>query len=146
MDESAKNKGLGIAAARAGLDPKTARKYQSARKFPSEMKKERAYRTREDPFEADWSVITSKLEEAPELEAKTIFEELLGQHPERYHQGQLRTLQRKVRDWHALKGEEQEVFFAQNHKPGDAMQTDFTWCTALLMRLETIESTMTGSV
>lgn len=135
MDESAKNKGLGVAAARAGLDPKTARKYQNAGKFPAEMKKARAYRTREDPFEADWPVITSKLADAPELEAKTIFEELLGQNPERYHQGQLRTLQRKVRDWHALKGEEQEVFFAQNHKPGEAMQTDFTWCTALLITI-----------
>jgi hypothetical protein len=135
MDELAKEVPLGVAAARAGLDPKTARKYRDEQKFPLEMRKKRGYRTREDPFDADWPVIASKLEDAPELEAKTIFEELLGQHPDRYHLGQLRTLQRKVRDWHALQGPPKVVFFAQNHPPGDAMQTDFTWCTELLVTI-----------
>lgn len=135
MDELAKQNLLGVAAARAGLDRKTARKYRDAGKFPSEMKPTRKYRTRADPFDEDWAAIVVRLKEAPELEAKTLFEELLEQQPERYQSGQLRTLQRRVREWHAMQGPEREVFFAQNHPPGDAMQTDFTWCTELLITI-----------
>jgi len=131
MDELAKHNSIGIAAARAGLDRKTARKYRDAGKFPSELKEPRSYRTRADPFDQDWPTIADKLKDAPELEAKTLFEDLLATQPERYHLGQLRTLQRRVREWHALQGPEKEVFFAQNHPPGSAMQTDFTSCNEL---------------
>lgn len=131
MDELAKENRLGVAAARAGLDRKTARKYRDSAKFPSEMKSTREYRTRADPFDGDWAAIVVRLKEAPELDAKTLFEELLEQQPERYQSGQLRTLQRRVREWRAMQGPEKEIFFAQSHPPGDAMQTDFTWCTEL---------------
>ena len=48
------------------------------------------------------------------------------EHPGRYEPGQLRTLQRRVRQWRAQQGPDQEVFFAQAHRPGEAAQTDFT--------------------
>lgn len=131
MEELKKHGKLGLAAARAGLDPKTASKYRDAGKLPSEMRAPRTWRTREDPFEEVWPVIASKLTEAPELEAKTLFEWLMKESPGGYEPGQLRTLQRRVRDWRATEGPDQEVFFAQLHKPGEAMQTDFTWCTEL---------------
>jgi hypothetical protein len=38
-----------------------------------------------------------KLREAPELEAKTLFEALLERRPDRYQEGHLRTLQRHVK-------------------------------------------------
>jgi transposase InsO family protein len=68
--------------------------------------------------------------DAPELEAKSLFEylmELTG----RYEPGQLRTFQRRVRRWQALHGPDKEVYFPQQHRPGEAAQTDFTWATEL---------------
>ena len=44
---------------------------------------------------------------------------------------QLRTFQRRVKKWRASKGPEKEVFFAQEHRPGEAMQMDFTHCNKL---------------
>ena len=132
MEELNKHGKLGLAAMRAGVDPKTAAKYRDAAKLPSEMKPVRTWRTREDAFDEAWPVIVSKLEVAPEFEAKTLFEWLLTTVPEgTYAPGQLRTLQRRVSEWRATAGPDKEVFFAQLHKPGDAMQTDFTWCTEL---------------
>ena len=62
----------------------------------------------------------------PELEAKTLFEALQVEHPERFEDGQLRTLQRRIRWWRAAHGPDQEVSLAQLHRPGEAAQTDFT--------------------
>ena len=135
MEELSKHGELGRAAMRAGMDRKTARKYRDTGKLPSEMKEPRTWRTREDPFGADWAVLEAKLREAPELEAKTLFEDLVGRDPERYAEGQLRTLQRRVREWRAKYGPEKEVFFPQAHRPGEAMQTDFTWGTELGVRI-----------
>ena len=42
------------AAAKAGMDPKTARKYLRSGKLPSEMPVDRNWRTREDPFNDVW--------------------------------------------------------------------------------------------
>ena len=131
MEELSKHGKLGLAAMRAGMDPKTARKYREEQKLPSQLKQPRTWRTREDPFEEDWPAMAARLTEAPELEAKTLFEELLAKAPGKYEPGQLRTLQRRVRDWRATKGPDKEVFFAQAHRPGETMQTDFTWGTEL---------------
>lgn len=38
----------------------------------------------------------------------------------KFDPGQLRTLQRRVRNWRATAGPGKEVFFAQHHKPGEA--------------------------
>ena len=53
MEELSKHGKVGLAAARAGVDPKTARKYRDSGRLPSELKQGRAWRTREDPFDAD---------------------------------------------------------------------------------------------
>ena len=131
MREVDKGAGVGVAALRAGMDRKTAGKYLEAGKFPSELKKPRTWRTRADSFSEDWAGIVAMLEAAPELEAKALFEDLMGRRPGRYEPGQLRTLQRRVRHWRALQGPDKEVFFAQVHRPGEAAQTDFTWATEL---------------
>lgn len=123
------------AALRAGMHRNTARKYLRSGVFPSEAKKPRDWRTRENPFEEDWPAIEAMLEDAPELEVKTIFEDLLSREPERYHEGQLRTLQRHVKSWRARKGPPKEIFFPQVHRPGEAAQTDFTWADELGIRI-----------
>jgi len=119
-------KTLSLAAAKAGMDEKTARKYRRMRKLPSEVKVEHTWRTRTDPFEDVWESIRDKLEVNPGLEAKTLFEDLQRRTPGRYADGQLRTLQRRIKVWRALAGPHKEVFFPQVHKPGELCQSDFT--------------------
>lgn len=131
MEEMQKQGGIGLAAMRAGMDRKTARKYVRAGQLPLELRKPHLWRTREDPFAADWPALLGMLEEAPELEARTLFDHLLGLKPEAYTAGQLRTLQRRIRQWRAQQGPEREVFFPQAHRPGEALQTDFTHATVL---------------
>lgn len=131
MQEMAKHGQVGRAAMKADMDRKTARKYVASGKLPSEMKAERHWRTREDPFAEDWPTIVAMLAETPELEAKTIFEHLVDKYPDRYQEGQLRTLQRHVRRWRATEGPDREVFFPQEHRPGEAGQTDFTHAGSL---------------
>jgi len=126
MVEFEQGAGIGVAALRAGLDRKTARKYRDLGRFPSEEKQVRTWRTREDPFAADWPALEAMLADAPELEARTLFEWLCTQDPGRYEPGQLRTLQRRVRRWRAQSGPEKRVFFSQEHRPGERAQTDFT--------------------
>jgi hypothetical protein len=62
-----------IAAAKAGMDVKTARKYLRAQRLPSEMQAERHWRTRQDGFAEVWPEIVERLRANPALEAKTLF-------------------------------------------------------------------------
>jgi len=75
------------------------------------------------------------LEDAPELEAKILFEWLCEQHPDTYQEGQVRTFQRRVRNWRALSGPPLEVYFPQEHPPGVRLSTDFTWMNALAIMI-----------
>lgn len=126
MEELSRHGQMEKASLRAGMDRKTGRKYAREGKLPSEVKKARDWRTRPDPFEEDWQEIRARLMEAPELEAKALFEELMERKPGRYEPGQLRTLQRRMRKWRGQEGPEKRVFLAQEHRAGEAMQTDFT--------------------
>jgi hypothetical protein len=124
-------KNFGIAAMKAGMDEKTARKYRKLGKLPGELKKQNTWRTRKDPFEDVWHEVKSMLEINPGLEAKTLFEDLQRRNPGRFADGQLRTLQRHVKIWRALEGTPKEVFFTQIHKPGQLGQSDFTHMNSL---------------
>ena len=86
-----------VAASKAGMDPKTARKYLAANRLPSELPRERCWRTREDPFSEVWDQVRQQIEESPSLEAKTLFEWLQREHPGRFSDGQIRTLQRRIK-------------------------------------------------
>ena len=114
-------------ALRAGMSRNTGSKYLKLGKLPSELKQPRTWRTRPDAFEEDWPEISERLRDAPELEGKALFEDLLSRYPERYDPGQLRTFQRRLKQWRATEGPDRVVFFPQEHRPGEAMQTDFTW-------------------
>lgn len=120
-----------LSAAKAGMDIKTARKYLKSARLPSESKPERTWRTRKDPFERVWKEIQGQVEANPGLEAKTIFEALQRKCPGEFADGQLRTLQRHLKRWHAIEGPGREVFFAQRHVPGRLGQSDFTHMTEL---------------
>ena len=120
-----RDKTLEQAAVSAGMSVKSAGKYKSG-KLPSEMKKDHVWRTRKDPFEAVWPEILPFLKENSGLEAKTLFEYLNEHHAGKFQEGQLRTLQRKIRRWRATEGPAKEVFFPQKHFPGDIGASDFT--------------------
>ena len=109
----------------------TARKYWRSGRMPSEMQEPRAWRTRESPFEEVWSEIEAVLREQPRLKAKTIFKELQAKHLGRFQDGQLRTLQRQIRQWRASDGPDREAYFPQVHHPGDVGASDFTQMSSL---------------
>ena len=124
-----------IAAAKAGMDVKTARKYLRARRLPSELKAERHWRTRQDGFAEVWPEVAVQLIANPGLEAKTLFAALQRQYPDRFVDGQLRTLQRRIKRWRAIEGPAQEVYFVQEHRAGELCESDFTHLTDLEIRI-----------
>ena len=126
MEEMSKHGQIGQAAMKAGMDRKTARRYVGAGKLASQMKEPRSWRTRRDPFAVDWPAIAEQLAQTPGLEPRTVLELLEAQHPGRYNDGHLRTLQRRIRRWRAEHGPDREIWFSQAHRPGEAAQTDFT--------------------
>lgn len=139
MEELAKHNKLGRAAMMAGMSPKTARSYRESGEGPK-LRKRRG-RTRQDPFESDWEEIVEMLSKTPELNARTVFDFLNERAvkeggEEKYTEGQLRTLQRRVKRWRGQRGPGKEVFFAQNHRPGEALQTDFTRMRKLKITIE----------
>ncbi len=62
----------------------------------------RTWRTRKDPFEGVWGQVLMWLQQEPDSTAKALFERLRAVHPNRFKDGQLRTLQRRVREWRAV--------------------------------------------
>jgi hypothetical protein len=126
---------LEVAAAKAGMDPKTARKYLRGRRLPSEMQQKHRWRTRPDPFADVWDEIEQRLRVDPGLQAKTLFEYLQDREPGRFSEGQIRTLQRRIKNWRGLEGPPREVFFAQDHYPGELCQSDFTHCRELAITI-----------
>ena len=135
MDEMSQHGRIGMAALRSGMHRNTARRYVAAGKVPSQLRGPRTWRTRKDPFAEDWEEVAGRLADAPELEAKALFGDLMRRRPGRYREGQLRTFQRRVKQWRAEHGPPREIFFPQEHRPGEAMQTDFTWATRLGVRI-----------
>ena len=115
------------AAAAAGMSVRSAGKWQRGL-LPAERKSPRTWRTRPDPFTGIWNdVIEPLLRRDPEsaLQATTVLDWLEERYPGRFSPAQLRTLQRRLRDWRALHGPEQEVFFPQVHPPGREAQMGF---------------------
>lgn len=127
---------LSVAAAKSGMDDKTARKYRKLGKAPSEVRCEHTWRTREDVFSQVWDDICAKLHLNPGLEAKTLFEDLQRRYPGRFSDGQLRTFQRRVKVWRATEGPAREVYFEQVYQPGVLCQSDFTSMNELLITID----------
>jgi hypothetical protein len=126
MQERRKGTIQRIAAARAGISQRTARKYEHEGQLPSHLKQPHDWKSRTNPLEEDWPWIMAQLMRDPALQASTLFALVCEQHPERYRPTQVRTLQRHIARWKALHGPEQEVIFEQRHIPGERAQSDFT--------------------
>ncbi len=126
LREFARTNNMSLSALSAGVDRKTARKYLREQCAPEEARRLPRWRTRPDPLEAIWPEAERRLREAPELEAKALFEHLQKFHAEGLSDGVLRTFQRRVAAWRQEHGPEPEVIFAQVHRPGEVMQIDWT--------------------
>ena len=115
-----------VAAVKAGMDVKTARKYMRSCALPSELQKIHNWRTRKDPFAEAWSEIEEMIKVSPNLEAKTVFEYLRNKYPGHFDEGQLRSLQRRFKAWKADNGKAKSIIFPQVHVPGRQSQSDYT--------------------
>ena len=135
MAELSKSTSKGLAALRAGMDPRSARKYRRSGKLPSASQPLHDWRTRADPFAADWLEVVEFLTLTPALKPYILFEHLQHTYPGRHEPGEIRTLERRIGIWKARHGPEQEVFFQQEHRPGEAGQTDFTNCDELCITI-----------
>jgi transposase InsO family protein len=114
-----------VAAARAGFSRATAYRIEADPRLPSQKKQPRA-RRRPDPLAGIWDTeIVPMLVAAPGLRAIAVFEEMRRRHPE-LPEGVRRTLERRIRQWRALHGPEQDVIFTQEHPPGRMGLSDFT--------------------
>jgi hypothetical protein len=121
-----KHKTQELAAAKAGISESSARRIENSVTLPSQ-KPRRYWRSRADPFAQVWDTeIVPLLQSAPKLMAITLLRKLQDDHPDRFPDGVLRTLQRHMRHWRALEGPPKEVFFPQDHAPGQRGLSDFT--------------------
>jgi len=122
--------GPASAAARAGFSIATAYRIEENPQPPSQKKAPRE-RRREDPlaeiFDAE---VVPLLQSAPGIRPVAVLEEMLRHHPH-LSPGVRRTLERRIRVWRALHGEEREVVFRQVHEPGRLGLSDFTEMQAL---------------
>ena len=102
------------------------------KRLPSEKPDQpRDWRTRPDPFAEVWPEVAEQLALAPGLRAKTLWGWLQQRYSGRFSEGQLRTLQRRIKDWRATQGPGQEVYFSQVHHPGRLCASDFTHMDSL---------------
>ena len=92
------------AAAGSGMSVRSARQWQAG-PYPSQARKPHLWRTRPDPFVGVFDSDIAPLLAADErrlLEARTLLGELDRRHPACFSVSQLRTLQRRIREWRAL--------------------------------------------
>lgn len=124
--EFARTHKMKLNALKAGGDRKTARKYLQCQASPEQLQKPHDWRTRADPLAEVWIKASAMLAEAPELEAKALFEFLAAQPGSGLKPGHLRIVQRRVRQWRGTAGPEREVMFSQSRVPGGLLEVDWT--------------------
>lgn len=104
-----------VAAAKAGISERSARRIENDPQLPSQKKKERHWRTRADPLEPFWPRVEELLQ-IDGIIAVTVFETLQDEFGEDAVPDAIRrTLERRIARWRALHGGEKEIFFPQHH-------------------------------
>jgi len=74
-----------------------ARRYHRTKQPPAPH----TWRTRPDPFESVWAEVCRWLAADPGHTAQSVLNELQQRYPEQFPDSQLRTMQRRVREWRA---------------------------------------------
>src|SRR5690606_17338364 len=110
------NHSIETAAAKAAMSRATGYRIASDPRLPSQAKAPRG-RRRPDPlgqiFETE---VIPLLRSAPGLRPVAVYEEMQRRHPE-LQPGIRRTLERRIRAWRAMHGQDQDVIFRQVHAP-----------------------------
>ena len=133
MDERHIGRNQTQSADSADISTRTARRLDGGGR---PAKAARAYRTRADSFLGVWSAeIEPLLQRDPKLRAVTLFADLQLRHPGRFRDGQVRTLERQIRQWRAVAGPALPVMFPQEHPPGWQALLDFTDCGELAITI-----------
>jgi hypothetical protein len=83
----------------------------------AEPARSRSYRTRSDPFSGVWAEILLWLQAEPEATAKSLLGKLREKYPGKYPASQLRTLQRRVKEWRRVMAR-QLVYGGQSEAAG----------------------------
>jgi len=125
-----------MSAMKAGMSRNTARKHLRQNDVTEQRREPHTWRTRPDPLDAIWPAALAMLRQAPELEAKALFEHLAADRQDEIKPGLLRTFQRRVKAWRLKEGAEKEVFFTQQVKPGETLAVDWTDMKSLNITVE----------
>lgn len=136
VNERNQGRTISMCAMKAGMNRKTAAKYLSQDKVMEQRRVPHTWKTRKDPLQEIWPKAQEMLRDAPELEAKALFEYLVpaavaggapGEGgPGELQEKHLRTFQRRVKDWRLANGPGKEVFFTQDQTPGKVLAMDWT--------------------
>lgn len=114
-----------VAAAKASFSTATGYRIENDPRLPSQKKAPRG-RRRPDPLAEIWDAeVIPILKAAPGIRAIAVFDEIRRRHPG-LNPNIRRTLERRMRTWHAVAGPEQDVIFRQEHEPGRLGLSDFT--------------------
>jgi len=119
------------AAAQAGFSERSARRIDAREHCSQRPPSPRNYSTRKDPLAEVWdNELEPMLRRQPRLLPITLFEYLQDKYPGQYDKSH-RTLQRRIKQWHGLHGDNQDVMFLQQQQPGQQALVDFTLCKGL---------------
>ena len=89
-------------------------------------RKRRGVRTRPDPFEGVWCEILDWLQQQPDAKAGELLDRLMARYPNRYSRRQLRTLQRRVRQWRIVVAKQLVYASAEQNEMNEADLGDIT--------------------
>lgn len=127
--------------ARAGISERSGRAIEQG-KWQNPSSQQRCWRTRPDPLFPVWdSELIPLLQSNPQLQPITLLEYLQAHYKDNdgnpiYPDKLLRTLQRRVQQWKAIEGPEQEVMFRQHHEPGRLGLSDFTELKKIIITIQ----------
>ncbi len=119
-------KTIKVAAEIADLHRHTAAKYLKSGDLPSNLQNPRKPPVQAAAIrEAHWEELKSTLEESPELEATAALNYLQEKYEGCYNGKEIRSLQRKMKEWRVFNGKNKAVMFSQIYRPGERSQSDF---------------------
>jgi hypothetical protein len=93
------------------------------------VKAVRWWRSRRDPFETTWPLLRQWFDAEPERTGRELFERLQTEHPGVYPDGQLRTLQRRLKGWRR-EAARRLVFATSTVEPGFATGAEVPYAAA----------------
>jgi transposase InsO family protein len=119
-----------VASAKAGISRASGFRVDADPRLPSQKQKPRE-RRRPDPLAAIFEAeVVPILKASPGIRTIGVLAEMRRRHPD-LNPNIRRTLERRITDWRAHHGPEQDVIFRQEHEPGRMGLSDFTDTSSL---------------